>query len=127
MNENKSKKFDLEDRLIDFAVLIIDISENLNNTRAGNHVSGQIIRSGTSPALNYGEAQSAESRNDFIHKLKVLLKELRETLVALKIIKRGSLTKKIELLDKGTTECNELISIFVKSIETAKKNNGIDK
>lgn len=127
MNENKSKKFDLEDRLIDFAVLIIDISENLNNTRAGNHVSGQIIRSGTSPALNYGEAQSAESRNDFIHKLKVLLKELRETLVALKIIKRGSLTKKIELLDNGTIECNELISIFVKSIETAKKNNERNK
>lgn len=127
MNENKSKKFDLEDRLIDFAVLIIEISENLNNTRAGNHISGQIIRSGTSPALNYGEAQSAESRNDFIHKLKVLLKELRETLVALKIIKRGSLSKKIDLLDKVTIECNELISIFVKSIETAKKNNGIDK
>jgi four helix bundle protein len=123
MNENKSKKFDLEDRLIDFAVLIIEISENLNNTRAGNHISSQIIRSGTSPALNYGEAQSAESRNDFIHKLKVLLKELRETLVALKIIKRGSLTNKIELLDKGTNECNELISIFVKSIETARKNN----
>ncbi len=123
MNENKSKKFDLEDRLIDFAVLIIEISENLNNTRAGNHISGQIIRSGTSPALNYGEAQSAESRNDFIHKLKVLLKELRETLVALKIIKRGSLTSKIELLDKATIECNELISIFVKSIETARKNN----
>ena len=123
MNEDKSKKFDLEDRLIDFAVLIIEISENLNNTRAGNHISGQIIRSGTSPALNYGEAQSAESRNDFIHKLKVLLKELRETLVALKIIKRGSLTSKIELLDKATIECNELISIFVKSIETARKNN----
>lgn len=123
MNGNKSKKFDLEDRLIDFAVLIIDLSENLNNTRAGNHISGQIIRSGTSPALNYGEAQSAESRNDFIHKLKVLLKELRETLVALKIIKRGSLTKKIDLLDKGAIECNELISIFVKSIETARKNN----
>lgn len=123
MNENKSKKFDLEDRLIDFAVLIIDISENLSNTRAGNHVAGQIIRSGTSPALNYGEAQSAESRNDFIHKLKVLLKELRETLVALKIIKRGSLTKKNDLLDKIIIECNELISIFVKSIETAKRNN----
>ena len=103
--------------------MIIEISENLNNTRAGNHISGQIIRSGTSPALNYGEAQSAESRNDFIHKLKVLLKELRETLVALKIIKRGSLTTKIELLDKGPIECNELISIFVKSIETARKNN----
>lgn len=124
MNENKSKKFDLEERLIDFAVLIIKISESLINTRAGNHISGQIVRSGTAPALNYGEAQSAESRIDFIHKLKILLKELRETLVALKIIKRSFLTRKIDLLDQGTMECNELISIFVKSIETARKNNG---
>jgi four helix bundle protein len=125
MNENKTKKFDLEERLIDFAVLIIEISESLSNTKVGNHISGQIVRSGTSPALHYGEAQSAESRNDFIHKLKILLKELRETLVALKIIRRVSLTKKIDLVEKGIIECNELISIFVKSIDTAKKN--IDK
>lgn len=123
MNEYKNRKFDLEARLIDFAVLIIEISESLNNTRAGNHIEGQLLRSGTSPALHYGEAQSAESRNDFIHKLKVLLKELRETLVALKIIKRVSLTKKVDLVEKGIVESNELISIFVKSIETAKKNN----
>jgi four helix bundle protein len=123
MNEKPNRKFDLEERLIDFAVLIIEISESLNNTRAGNHISGQLVRSGTSPALHYGEAQSAESRNDFIHKLKILLKELRESLVALKIIKRVLLTKKIDLVEKGTVECNELISIFVKSIETAKKNN----
>jgi four helix bundle protein len=123
MNENKNRKFDLETRLIDFAVMIIEISESLNNTRAGNHIEGQLLRSGTSPALHYGEAQSAESRNDFIHKLKVLLKELRETLVALKIIKRVSLTKKMDLVEKGIVESNELISIFVKSIETAKKNN----
>ena len=89
-----SKKFDLEERLIDFAVLIIEITESLNNTRVGNHISSQLVRSGTSPALHYGEAQSAESRNDFIHKLKILLKELRESLVALKIIKRVSLIKK---------------------------------
>ena len=123
MNEKQKRKFDLEERLIDFAVLIISISENLNNTRAGNHIGGQLVRSGTSPALHYGEAQSAESRNDFVHKLKILLKELRETLVALKIIKRVSLTKKINDVEKGITECNELISIFVKSIETAKRNN----
>jgi len=120
---NDKRKFDLEERLIDFAVLIIEITESLNNTRAGNHISSQLVRSGTSPALHYGEAQSAESRNDFIHKLKILLKELRESLVALKIIKRVSLTKKLEIVDKGISECNELISIFVKSIETAKKNN----
>jgi len=123
MNDNKSKKFDLEERLIDFAVLIIEITENLNTTRAGNHISGQLVRSGTAPALLYGEAQSAESRNDFVHKLKILLKELRETLVALKIIKKVSLFKKIDLVENGMIECNELISIFVKSIETARRNN----
>jgi len=117
------RKFDLEDRLIDFSVLIIGITESLFDTRAGNHISGQLVRSGTSPALNYGEAQSAESTNDFIHKLKIVLKELRESLVALKIIKRVPLTKKLDVVEKGMNECNELISIFVKSIETAKRNN----
>jgi four helix bundle protein len=121
-NEKESRKFDLEDRLIEFAVRIIEISESLNSTRAGNHIASQIVRSGTSPAFQYGEAQSAESRNDFIHKLKILLKELRETLVALKIIRRVLLSKKMELVDNGMIECNELISIFVKSIETANKN-----
>ena len=122
MSEVLEKKFDLEDRLIDFAVLIVEISESLNNSKAGNHIAGQLVRSGISPSLNYGEAQSDESRNDFIHKLKILLKELRETLVALKIIKRVSLTKKIEKVDKGIIECNELNSIFVTSVGTAKKN-----
>lgn len=123
MIEKQNRKFDLEERLIEFAVLIIEIVESLNNTRAGNHIGGQLVRSGTSPALHYGEAQSAESRNDFVHKLKILLKELRESLVALKITKKVSLTKKIDLVEKGITECNELISIFVKSVETARKNN----
>lgn len=117
-----NKKYDLEDRLIEFAVLVITIAENLKNTRAGNHIAGQMVRSGTSPALNYGEAQSAESLSDFIHKFKILLKELRETRVALKITKRVPLIIDIEPVDKGLIECNELISIFVKSIDTAKKN-----
>lgn len=119
----ENRKFDLEDRLIQFAVLIIKMTESLNSTKAGNHIAGQLVRSGTSPALQYGEAQSAESRNDFIHKLRILLKELRESLVALKIIKRVPLTNNINLLEKALVECNELIAIFVKSIETAKKNN----
>lgn len=127
MNEIKNKKFDLEERLIDFATHIIEITESLFNTRAGNHTAGQLVRSGTSPALNYGEAQSAESRNDFIHKFKVILKELRETLVSLKLIKRVPLTKETPLVDKVQQECNELISIFVKSIETARTNNVIKK
>jgi four helix bundle protein len=95
VNSQSKKKFDLEDRLIDFAVLIIKVSESLSNTPAGRHISGQIVRSGTSPALHYGEAQSAESRADFVHKLKILLKELRETLVGLKIITKVPLTNKL--------------------------------
>jgi len=121
------RKYDLADRLIEFAVLIIKITENLFNTKAGNYIGGQLVRSGASLALHYGEAQSAESRVDFIHKLKVLLKELRESRSAMKIIKNTPLTEKMELLEKGLNECNELISIFVKSIETAKKNLMNDK
>jgi four helix bundle protein len=123
MNDGNNRKFDLEDRLIEFGTVIIDVTESVVNTRAGNHIAGQIVRSGTSPALHYGEAQSAESRNDFIHKLKVLLKELRETNAALKLIKRGKLSPRIELVEKCLVEVNELISIFMKSVETARKNN----
>ena len=72
-------KFDLDERLINFAVQGIDISEVLPKNFAGSHIAGQLVRSCTSPALNYGEAQSAESRNDFIHKMKIAAKELRET------------------------------------------------
>ncbi len=116
------RKYDLEERLIDFAVLIIKVSENLYKTNAGIYVGGQIVRSVTSPALHYGEAQSAESRADFIHKIKVILKELRETKNALRIVKKVPLTESINVVDDATRECNELISIFVKSVETAKKN-----
>jgi four helix bundle protein len=93
------------------------------NTRAGNHLAGQLVRSGISPSLQYGEAQGAESRNDFIHKLKILLKELRESLVALKIISKVSLCSKLKLAESSMLECNQLISIFVKSVTTAQKNN----
>ena len=117
-----NKKYDLEERLIQFALLIIDIVEMLPNTRAGNHIAGQLIRSGTSPAFNYGEAQVAESRDDFIHKMKICLKELKETQIAVQIIRRKPLIKDFTKVDKGITECKELISIFVRSIETARKN-----
>ena len=115
-------KFDLEERLIDFAVLIIEIVNELSNNKAGNHLGGQLVRSGTSPALNYGEAQSGESRKDFIHKIKIALKELRETLVCLKIIERSKLIAKHEKLQTAMSENNELVSIFVKSVETAEVN-----
>ena len=113
-------KWDLEDRLIDFAILIIDISESLPNTKAGNHLSGQIIRSGTSSALNYGEAQDAESNQDFIHKIKIILKELRETFVALKIIKRAELYKNEDKLKITLKENDELIAIFVATVKTVR-------
>lgn len=115
-------KIELEERLVDFAVLIIEIVNELPNTKAGNHLAGQLVRSGTSPALNYGEAQSGESRKDFIHKLKIVLKELRETFVCLKIILRANLCDNSEKVQASIKENNELISIFVKSVETAQKN-----
>jgi len=115
-------KFDLEERLINFSVLIIEITNEMPNTKAGNHLSGQLVRSGTSPALNYGEAQSGESRKDFIHKIKVVLKELRETLVCLKIIHRTKLYKPEGKIKFAMKENDELIAIFVKSVETAQNN-----
>ncbi len=118
------KKYDLEDRLIDFAVLIIKIAEKIGNTVSGKHLVGNLIRSGSSSALNYGEAQSAESRRDFIHKMKICLKELRETMVGLKIINKLSFMGIEKLLEEAMPENDELISIFVKSIDTAKKNLG---
>ena len=90
-------------------------------TRAGNHISGQLIRCGTSPAPNYGEAQSAESRADFIHKMRICLKELRETRVWLLMIVKAHLIKKESILKPLIDENNELIAIFVKSINTAKQ------
>jgi len=114
-------KFDLKDRIIDYAVRIMKLSENLPGTTPGKHIAKQILRSGTSPAANYGEALSAESRQDFIHKLKIALKELRETEVWLKIIFRSKLIKKTEKLEPLLKETDELISIFFKSIDTSKK------
>ena len=106
-----NRVFDLEDRLIDFALLMDNIVENLPETRLGKHLAGQLVRSGTSTALNYGEAQAAESPSDFIHKMKVILMELRETRVCLKIIRRKPLLP-AESIDKEIQENNELIAIF---------------
>ncbi len=122
----KDKANGLEDRLVDFAVRIIAVVESLPDTKAGNHIAGQLVRSGTSPAPNYGEAQSAESRNDFIHKMKVCLKELRETLVWLKIIVRKPLCPP-DRLAPVIQENDELISIFVKSVKTAQTNKDSER
>jgi four helix bundle protein len=119
LEDPTERKYDLEDRLVEFSILIIDVVEILPNTKASNHLANQLIRSGTSPALNYGEAQSAESKSDFVHKLKIILKELRETRICLRIIKRLKNKNPIENIDFVYDECNQLISIFVKSIKTA--------
>jgi four helix bundle protein len=115
------KKFDLEDRLIDFAVALIKLVESLPVSKAAAHLGGQLLRSGTSPSLNYGEAKSGESKNDFVHKMKVCLKELRESHNCLKIMHRAHLYKYEQEVLYIIQECNELISIFVKSIVTASK------
>jgi len=120
MKENKT--YDLEERLIDFAVRIIKTAESLPKNKVGNHISGQLIRSGTSPAPNYGEAQSAESRADFIHKMKISLKELRETRIWLLMIKRADLIKPVSKLEPLIDESNQLISIFVSCVKTAARN-----
>lgn len=117
------RKYDLEGRLIDFAAAIITFTDNMVNSKAGNHMANQLLRSGTSPALNYGEAHSGESRKDFIHKIKIVLKELRESGVAIKIIEKAKLHLDQDAIVVIKNECNQLISIFVKSVGTAERNN----
>jgi four helix bundle protein len=117
----ETRIFDLEDRLIDFGVRIIRLAQALPRTRVGNHIAGQIIRSGTSPAPNYGEAHGAESRSDFIHKMQICLKELRETRVWLLMRAKANLVKSSSQLDPLIDETNQLISIFVTSVKTARE------
>jgi four helix bundle protein len=112
------KPQELEDRLVDFAVSVIGVVEDLPNTKAGNHIGNQLVRSGTSPAPNYGEARSAESTKDFVHKMKISLKELRETHIWLRIIGRKKLGD-LQFLPAVIGECDELIAIFVSSTRTA--------
>lgn len=112
-------KYDLEARLIDFSVQVIKLAESMANTKAANHLARQLLRSGTSPALNYAEAQGGESKNDFIHKIKLVLKELRETQVCLKIIYKSSLFKSEEEIKALLKETSELVAIFAKSAKTA--------
>ena len=112
----------LEERLIDFAVLIVQIVNRLPKTIAGKQMGSQLIRSGTSPALNYGEGQSAESRKDFTHNLKVVLKELRESHINLKIIDKGGILPRDNQVLFGIKESDELVAIFVTSIATARRN-----
>jgi len=118
--EPQSQADGLEERLVDFAVRIIKLSARLPRTPAGKHIAGQIMRSGTSPAPNYGEARGAESSADFVHKVRVVLKELNETAIWLRVIHRSQLLKS-ELLTDIMNENTELCRIFTASLKTARQ------
>ena len=120
-NKKKVTPQEVEDRLIEFASRIIDMVEAMPKSAAAKHLGGQILRSGTSPALNYGEVQAAESREDFVHKMKVCLKELREALVCLKLVAKRNWFSPTKL-DPLLLESNSLVSMFVASLKTATKH-----
>jgi four helix bundle protein len=122
----KTKTYDLEDRMVDWTCRMIDVVEALPNNRAGNYIASQLVRSSHSPTFNYGEVQGAESRNDFIHKLGICLKELKESRTALKIISKKELIKR-EKLTSIYIETEELVAIIAKSIDTAERNRNLKK
>ena len=115
-------KYDLEDRLLEFASVAIDVSEKLPSTRAGSHIAGQLLRSGTSPYGNHGEAQAPESAEDFIHKMKICLKELRETRRWTRLVDRKRWLVADPQLQFMSDEVEQLIRIFKASIQTAECN-----
>ena len=116
------RHYDLEDRLLDFAVSVVELTESFPSTRAGNHIAGQLLRCGTSPLSNHGEVEAAESRKDFVHKLRICLNELRETRRWLRLAGRLKRLGPIAGLPACLSEVEELIRIFVASIRTAEKN-----
>lgn len=123
LDENRDpRKYDLEDRLLEFASQVIDLAEKLPNTRAGNHLAGQLLRAGTSPFGNHGEAQAPESAEDFIHKMKICLKELRETRRWSQLVNKKQWLGEDRQLKFVLGESEELIRIFKASIQTAERN-----
>ena len=118
----KDTRYDLEDRLLEFAVHIIRVTESMPRSRAGAYVADQLLRSGSSPNGHHGEAESAESRDDFIHKLKVCHKELRETRPWLQLVRRVPLVEQPDWVDELLTEAEELVRFFTASIRTAANN-----
>ena len=117
-----SKEYDLQERLIAFACRMMEIAEALPNSKSGNYLSGQLVRSANSSSFNYAEAQSAESRKDFIHKLSLVLKELKECRTAQKTILMRKMVQPPDQLYTDLDETEQLIAIIGKSISTAQKN-----
>lgn len=118
----ESQQYDLEERLLDYAASIVRLIGNMAKTKAGNHVGGQLLRSGTSSYFNHGEAEAAESPRDFVHKMGICLKELRETKRVLRLTRKVPLIQQPADVEPLLDETEELIKIFFVSIRTAKKN-----
>ena len=111
---------ELENRLVSLSLNIERLCKYLNDGFMSEHLSKQIIRSSTSAALNYGEAQSAESSNDFIHKISIVLKELWETQISLKLLSGSVRENQKDKMEACQQECGELVAIFHKTVMTAK-------
>ena len=119
---NETRKYDLDERLLEYSTSVIRLAEDMAKTKAGNHVGGQLLRSGSSPLFHHGEAQAAESPRDFVHKMKVCLQELRESERALRLVKKVPLADDLAHVESLLRETDELIRIFVASIRTAQNN-----
>jgi four helix bundle protein len=117
----RETRFDLEERLLEFSARIIRLVDALPNSRAANHVAGQLLRCGTSPYGNHGEVEAAESRKDFIHKLRICLKELKETRRWLRLAAKAAMVP-VPKMAAILPETEELIKIFFSSIRTAERN-----
>jgi four helix bundle protein len=115
-------KYDWEERQREFSVRVIRVTESMNKSRAANHVADQLLRSGTSPYGNHGEAEGAESRGDFLHKIKICSKEPPETRRWLRLIQRANFVAKPQLRGPLIDEAEQLVKIFVSSIRTAERN-----
>ena len=120
MKEIERRKYDLEDRLLDYAARIVQLIDALPRTRAANHVADQLLRSGTAPLSHHGEAQAAESRDDFIHKLSLALKELKESRRWLRLIEKTRMAKDVRTVEPLLAETEELVRIFGASIRTSR-------
>ncbi len=122
-DHEQQKKRDLEPRLIEFAIVTIQLTEGMPNTRAAGYYAGQLLRSGGAPALIYGEAQGGESHKDFTHKIKMIHKELRESFICLKIIKGARLHPDLVFVERTLLEAGELVAIFTAAVKTAERRS----
>ncbi len=127
LNKGDGRGFDLEERLLRYAASVVRLVGKIPGDRSGNHVAGQLLRSGTSPLPNHGEAQAAESAADFVHKMHICLKEPRESRRWLKLINEVPLLKDRTEVSRLIDETEQLIKIFVASVRTAQQNAGKNK